>query len=238
MNICISSGHGKLVRGASGFLDEVDEARRVVDRVVEMFGANATAFHDDVSQSQNENLDRIVDFHNDQERDLDISVHFNAYNTTNEPMGTECLYLTQSELAASMAKKISLAAGFKNRGAKKRDDLFFLNKTDKPSILIEVCFVDSKADAELYRAHFGTMCAAISAAIAGLKPPDVPTGLNQLLTIEPVTIYEKDSGQYIRFISDLDICNDGSGPSHGAPTPPKQNCLLQWWHPRWQVSER
>jgi hypothetical protein len=28
--ICISSGHGKYIRGASGYLDEVDEARRVV----------------------------------------------------------------------------------------------------------------------------------------------------------------------------------------------------------------
>ena len=31
--IVISSGHGKYVRGACGILDEVDEARRVVDRV-------------------------------------------------------------------------------------------------------------------------------------------------------------------------------------------------------------
>ena len=29
--IIISSGHGKYIRGASGYLDEVDEARRVVD---------------------------------------------------------------------------------------------------------------------------------------------------------------------------------------------------------------
>jgi N-acetylmuramoyl-L-alanine amidase len=29
--IVISSGHGKLVRGASGILDEVNEARRVVE---------------------------------------------------------------------------------------------------------------------------------------------------------------------------------------------------------------
>jgi hypothetical protein len=31
-SIVISSGHGKYVRGASGLLDEVDEARRVVER--------------------------------------------------------------------------------------------------------------------------------------------------------------------------------------------------------------
>ena len=35
MKIVISSGHGLKVRGASGIIDEVDEARRVVKQVVE-----------------------------------------------------------------------------------------------------------------------------------------------------------------------------------------------------------
>lgn len=217
MRIVISSGHGRFIRGASGFLDEVDEARNVVNRVAELFGSGATVFHDDVSDDQSENLDRIVDFHNSIDRDLDVSVHFNAYNQTREPMGCECLYLTQAELAGTVSKRISAAAGFKNRGAKKRDDLFFLNKTDKPSILIETCFVDSEADADLYIEHFDAICAAITEAISGVQPVEIPTGLEELLTIEPVTIKQKDDGQYIRFISDLDICNDGCGPSHGDP---------------------
>jgi hypothetical protein len=40
--------------------------------------------------------------------------------------------------------------------------------------------------------------------------------LTELLTIAPVTIYHLD-GRYVSFISDLDVCNDGSGPSHGDP---------------------
>ena len=39
--------------------------------------------------------------------------------------------------------------------------------------------------------------------------------MKELLTIEPVTIYEAFEGRYVSFISDLDVCNDGSGPSHG-----------------------
>jgi N-acetylmuramoyl-L-alanine amidase len=217
MKTVISSGHGKYVRGAVGYIDEVDEARNVVNKIAE-FHKPAIVFHDDVSRTQSENLDRIVDFHNAQERDLDVSVHFNAYNITDKPMGCECLYLTQSELAATVCKKVSAVSELKNRGAKKRDDLFFLNKTDMPSILIEVCFVDSKADVELYDTHFAAICGAISDAIAGLRPIEIPTGLNKLLCIGNVTIYEKDDGQYVRFISDLDICNDGTGPSHGDPS--------------------
>ena len=59
--IVISSGHGKYVRGASGILDEVDEARRVVERVADELrdrDVEVKVFHDDISDSQNENLNR------------------------------------------------------------------------------------------------------------------------------------------------------------------------------------
>ena len=90
MKVVISSGHGKYIRGASGYLDEVDEARRVVNEVatiLKSMGNSAVTFHDDISKSQSENLNRITSFHNSQVRDLDVSVHFNAYQTTSKPMG-------------------------------------------------------------------------------------------------------------------------------------------------------
>jgi Fungal chitosanase of glycosyl hydrolase group 75 len=42
--------------------------------------------------------------------------------------------------------------------------------------------------------------------------------MKTLLTIQPVTIYQALVGRYVKFISDLDICNDGSGPAHGDPS--------------------
>ena len=184
----ISSGHSKYCRGAAGspvppYLDEVNEARRVVGRVSELLvsaGHNVRTFHDDVSTTQNENLNRIVNYHNSQQRDLDISVHLNAYQTTDKPMGTECLYITQQAIATQVAAAIA-ACGFINRGAKKRTDLFFLNNTAKPAILIEVCFVDSKADADLYRKRFEQICANIAELAGGSvptpEPPPVDEGL-------------------------------------------------------------
>ncbi len=65
-------------------------------------------------------------------------------------MGCEVLYLSQSALAGQVSSAIAKAGSFINRGAKKRTDLFFLNSTAMPAILLEVCFVDSTADAELY----------------------------------------------------------------------------------------
>ena len=178
-SIVISSGHGKYVRGASGIIDEVDEARRVVERVADglaVRGVNVKVFHDETSHSQNENLDTIVNYHNAQTRDLDVSVHFNAYVETAKPMGTEVLYVTQSQLASQMSTAIA-RCGFLNRGGKQRTDLFFLNNTEMPAILIEVCFVDSEADAEIYNDNFLNICDAIADVlgdegdIAGETPP-------------------------------------------------------------------
>lgn len=41
--------------------------------------------------------------------------------------------------------------------------------------------------------------------------------IKPLLIIVPVTIYHGYDGRYVSFISDLDVCNDGSGPAHGDP---------------------
>src|SRR5262245_56701222 len=145
-SVVVSSGHGSKVRGASGYLDEVDEARKVVAKLAELFptvGVSIKTFNDDISTTQNENLKRIVSYHNSQQRDLDVSVHFNCYTTTSKPMGTECLYVTQQTLSSKVASQISGKGGLINRGAKYRSDLYFLNNTNKPAILIEVCFVDS-----------------------------------------------------------------------------------------------
>jgi N-acetylmuramoyl-L-alanine amidase len=170
MFIAISSGHGLKIRGASGVLDEVDEARRVVETVADLLlksGVGVQTFHDDISTTQQENLETIVTFHNSVERDLDVSVHFNAYEDTSKPMGVECLYVTQSELADDISSNIAEASGLFDRGPKYRSDLYFLNNCEKPAVLIETCFVDSSADADLYNAHFDAICKAIAETISG-----------------------------------------------------------------------
>ena len=96
-------------------------------------------------ETQSENLHCITDFHNDQDRQLDISVHFNAFEQTDEPRGTEVLYVTQADLAGALSAAISEGGELINRGGKHRSDLHFLNATDQPSVLLEVCFVDFRS---------------------------------------------------------------------------------------------
>jgi N-acetylmuramoyl-L-alanine amidase len=175
VKIVLSSGHGSLIRGASGLIDEVDEARKVVEHVADYLsdlGVDVTTYHDDISDDQQENLNRIVDFHNSQTRDRDVSIHFNAYEPTSKPMGTECLYVSDEETASNLARAMAESAEFVNRGPKFRDDLFFLNQTEQPgSMLLEVCFVDSTADVDMYMLHFDDLCEAIALTLAGGYPP-------------------------------------------------------------------
>jgi N-acetylmuramoyl-L-alanine amidase len=191
MRVVISSGHGKYIRGAEGpspwGLDEVDEARKVVNRSADLMrslGVNVTTFHDDVSDDQDENLKRIVDYHNAQgAHDLDISVHFNSAdfsgsNQTNNPVGCEVFYesSTGEEWAEKFVDSMSKAGKFINRGAKD-GNLYFLNHTAEVAVLLEVCFVNSKADADLYRKNFEAICGAVAGVVGGeselpgLPPP-------------------------------------------------------------------
>jgi hypothetical protein len=188
MKVVISSGHGKYIRGASGYIDEVDEARKVVEQTATVLRdslVGVDVFHDNTSHDQSTNLHTIVNYHNSRTRDLDVSIHFNAYQTTSKPMGTECLYVTQQSLAQKVSQHIADAGDFIDRGPKKRTDLYFLNNTNKPAILVETCFVDSKADVDLYHKFFNHICDALAEAISGIKPPEEERPPVQRPPVEP-----------------------------------------------------
>ena len=92
-------------------------------------------------------------------------------------MGVEALFVTQSALAGEVSAAIADAGDLIDRGAKKRTDLFFLNNTAMPSILIETCFVDSSADAEIYQQQFDAICEAIASVLGGAEEiTDPPPG--------------------------------------------------------------
>jgi N-acetylmuramoyl-L-alanine amidase len=172
--IAISSGHGLHVAGASGpepwGLVEVQESRNVVEAIaVELRRrqVEVMTFHDNESHTQDENLKRITDWHNEQDRDIDVSIHFNAYEpTTTTPRGTECWYTSQSTLANQVASATA-RVGLINRGAKHSNSLYFLTHTAMPAVLHEVAFVDSKPDCELYRDGFDEICRNIAAVLSG-----------------------------------------------------------------------
>lgn len=167
--VAISVGHSKDVRGASGVIDEVNEAQKVTDRVATILkenGITAITFFDTTSKTQSQNLETIVKFHNSKTRALDVSVHFNA---TPGGTGSEVYYKQGDAVAHSIATAVSKAMatsiGIKDRGAKSKA-LRFINGAKAHPILLEVCFVDSKKDAEKYKANFEALCQSIAYTIA------------------------------------------------------------------------
>ncbi|MGY3188726.1 N-acetylmuramoyl-L-alanine amidase [Lysinibacillus sp. TE18511] len=209
--IVISSGHGQYIRGAKGYLDEVDEARRVVDTVAKYLrehGATVHVYHDNTSRTQRDNLNAIVAFHNSKQRSLDVSVHFNAASTTDAPRGCEVLYYDAKQSAANVSKAIAVAGGFKDRGAKERRELAFLAGTREKALLIEGCFVDSRADADLYRRNFDAICVAIAVSIAkeaGItlqtNQPDKPSQSKRIESVidKDAKVFRVQSGGYMTY---------------------------------------
>jgi N-acetylmuramoyl-L-alanine amidase len=178
--VAISAGHGKKVAGAAGVngLQEAVETPKVMRAVAEALrhrGVIVMEFWDEKSTTQQQNLDAIVNWHNKQERDLDVSIHFNASN--GQGHGTEVLYVTQEELAFQVADAIA-TCGLTDRGGKKNTGLAFLNGTEEPAILVEVLFIDNSGDANIYKQKFNLICDAIAAGITGVsvEPPGPQPG--------------------------------------------------------------
>lgn len=144
----VHGGHNRKVPGASGYLDEVTEDRKVKDAVIKYLRAAGHTVYDctdDAGTTQSKNLANIVAKCNAHSGiTLDISIHLNAGG------GTGCEVYYTSSKGKTYARKVSAAVasalGIKDRGAKESDTLYVLNHTTAPAILVECCFVDSKTD--------------------------------------------------------------------------------------------
>lgn len=173
MRINIHGGHSLKCRGASGYLDEVNEDRKVKNRVIELLRANGHTVYDctdDNGTTQNANLRAIVNKCNSHSVDLDVSIHLNAGGGT----GTEVyIYNSKSKAkdeATRIAEKISNALGIRNRGVKTSTNLYVLRKTKSPALLVECCFVDNSKD----KAHWNAESCA-KAIVEGILNRGIQT---------------------------------------------------------------
>lgn len=152
MRIALSAGHTLTGdgTGADGFINESTENRIMFDLVKKWLEKDDhTVFVCNVDKGNNY-LSQQVALANKQSVDVAVQIHFNACITTTLAMGTETLYVSTKGKVFADRVNAKLATKFKNRGTKKRTDLYWLNGCVAPTILIEVCFVDSKADVDIY----------------------------------------------------------------------------------------
>ena len=176
--VTVHGGHnpsGKIACGASDYLDESKEDRIITKKVVSLLKKKGIkAYNCTVKNGKNQTdvLKKICDKCNSKTRDLDISIHFNSADhqtkldgkTTGTEVWVKSTDGIREKLATKICQNIS-RIGFRNRGVKTTSNLYFLNHTNKPALLIEVCFVSDPDDAALYKTHKDDIARAIVTSI-------------------------------------------------------------------------
>lgn len=100
--------------------------------------------------------------------DYFVSIHRNSSPYPNQYSGIESLVYNRYGAAARLADNINQqleAVGFLNQGVNQRQDLVVLNRTQMPSVLVEVGFINTDADNQLFDERFDDIAQAIADGI-------------------------------------------------------------------------
>lgn len=151
--ICVDLGHGTnpYDRGACGFIAEeeiinsvgglvINKLRTLGHEVIECRPSSASSVGDSLYKRTNKANNNNVD--------LFVSIHANAGGG----VGTEVFTYGGRQLpqAVNVLNNI-VALGFRNRGIKDGSRLAVVKNSNAKAMLIEVCFVDTQSDVNLYR---------------------------------------------------------------------------------------
>ncbi|MEG2353421.1 MAG: N-acetylmuramoyl-L-alanine amidase [Clostridium sp.] len=157
--IGLRGGHTKASSGAAYYINELQEDRKIIKLVIEKLKPYNTIIDCQPAESTSfpKELNYGINTANNNNVDVFFSVHFNASaGAVAQALGSEiCIHPTANQEIKNKANKILSnlqLLGFNSRGIKCRTDLGELNSTKMSSMIIEVCFVNSKADTDLYNA--------------------------------------------------------------------------------------
>ena len=209
MRVLIMAGHSKsgyIGSGASKYLDESNETRRLGPKVVEhlkAIGVHADYICLDKPKTSKYLNEQVALANSKGTYDIVVQIHFNAGSSdpNSNTTGTETYYRTSSGKPYSDRVNAKLSTLFKNRGSKKDTrGLYWLKYTKCPAILIEVCFVDDKDDAKIYLSNIDKTARLIAEGIAGkaisaqpVQPTPQPTD-----SFKVKVIYDGADGLNIR----------------------------------------
>ena len=100
--------------------------------------------------------------------DYFVSIHRNSSPYSNQYTGIESLVYNRYGEAARLAENINARleeVGFVNQGVNERPNLVVLNRTQMPSVLVEVGFINTDADNQLFDERFDEIARAIADGI-------------------------------------------------------------------------
>lgn len=105
---------------------------------------------------------------NEAEVDFFISIHRNSFPTDNVVSGVESLVYDLTGIKYEMAQEINAqleTIGFVNLGVQARPNLVVLRRTNMPAVLVEVGFINSNTDNQIFDANFEDIAQAIARGI-------------------------------------------------------------------------
>jgi len=155
------------------------------------------------------NLSNRCKFANDNNVDLVVSLHFNAFNKSAN--GTEVHIYSATSKSKTYAERVNNnivnAINTKNRGVKV-SNFAMLRQTNAPSLLIETCFIDSREDMQKYDAE-----KVAKAIVEGLlnKPIIIEGTQTECNDIHRVKVDGVQIGAYKNHVSVVNIVKDNIG---------------------------
>lgn len=169
VTVALDAGHGGSDPGAKYMnRQEKDEAlalTKAVGNILQDRGVNV--FYTRTTDEYETPFKKATDA-NRAGADLFVSVHRNSSEYPNQYSGIQSLVYRDSGVAAQLARNINQQLenlGFNNIGVSERPNLVVLRRTQMPAVLVEVGFINTDADNEIFDNNFDKIAEAIADGI-------------------------------------------------------------------------
>lgn len=154
--VVVDAGHGGSEVGANyGGIYEKDLNLSIAQYVKNELEKNGVRVYMTRNSDTTTSLASRTSLANSINADLFVSVHNNAIVGRPNVHGTEVLYkdstinrkgVTSKSLATTLQEKVSSLAGTYNKGIINRTNLYVLNRTHMPSVIVEVAYMTNSSD--------------------------------------------------------------------------------------------
>lgn len=167
--VALDPGHGGSNPGAVyGERKEKDDVLALTQAVGEILEQNGVDVYYTRTTDVYESPDKKAQEANAVNANWFVSIHRNSSLTANRYSGVETLVYNRYGQAARLADNINEQLekiGFVNLGISERPNLIVLRKTKMPAVLVEVGFINTDRDNELFDASFRAIAQAIADGI-------------------------------------------------------------------------
>ncbi len=168
--IIIDAGHNGLSDPGAVYNGrrESDDVLRLAQAVGEILSRNGYDIDYTRTGDINQSVVQKAQLANNAGADLFVSLHRNMASYPGQYNGVQTLIYDRSGIKQQMAENINSnleGVGFKNINVETRPDLAVLRRTQMPALLVEVGFIDSEKDNQIFDSRFNEIAQAIADGI-------------------------------------------------------------------------